>query len=669
MRTAAFLVIAVLLAVVVGLVPAQSYAPPPVVKPDDATLKEIDNRTEKLAQRLTELQKRNVRDPGLGDVEIYLKAARSIVRLNEFYDKNAGAWTLAVLNDGLLRASQAGQGDIPWLSQPGVCTVRTYRSRIDGSLQPYAVTLPHDYGKDQAKRWRIDVVLHGRDGKLSEVKFLHDHSASKVVPKDQGFVQIDIFGRGNNAYRWAGETDVMETISHFLGVEAILRRGGLLDTSRVVLRGFSMGGAGTWHLGLHHPDQWCVMGPGAGFATTHGYIKDLPEKLPPYQEACLSIYDAVDYAENAFDVPVVAYSGGDDKQKAAADLMEERIKKAGLSMTHLVAPGLGHDFPAEWRKKAEAEYAKFADKGRANYPKRVRFVTYTLKYPSCEWVRIGALEKHYARALVDAERTEDGFAIKTNNVRIFTVSPPQGAGGGEASISIDGEKLEVKPYLNNAGSSSFTFQKVNGKWVGVLPEKVSTDALRKPYKAPGQTGPIDDAFTESFLCVRGSGKPWHEATEKYADENLKRFQAEWGRYFRGELPVKHDTQVTPEDIASKHLILFGDPSSNSLIAQVLDALPLQWTAEKIQLADKTVSAADHVPVLIYPSPLNARAYVVLNSGHTFHAAEFLDTNAQLYPRLGDYALLKPTPTEKDGAAAEVVTAGLFDDFWQLVRNP
>lgn len=76
----------------------------------------------------------------------------------------------------------------------------------------------------------------------------------------------------------------------------------------MVLRGFSMGGAGTWHLGLHRPDRWCVIQPGAGFTTTIGYAKSI-DKLPSYQEACLHIYDAVDYAENAFDVPVVAYSG------------------------------------------------------------------------------------------------------------------------------------------------------------------------------------------------------------------------------------------------------------------------------------------------------------------------------------------------------------------------
>ena len=181
------------------------------------------------------------------------------------------------------------------------------------------------------------------------------------------------------------------------------------------------------------------------------------------------------------------------------------------------------------------------------------------------------------------------------------------------------------------------------------------------------TGPIDDAFTTNFLCVYGSGKPWHEATQKYADANLARFQAEWSKYLRGNLPIKKDTDVTADDIANRNLILFGDPSSNSLIGQVLDGLPLQWTKESITLAGKTVSAADHVPVLIYPSPLNARRYVVLNSGHTFHADDFANTNARLYPRLGDYALLKPAAAEKDPQAAEVVTAGLFDDYWQVKK--
>src|SRR5262249_12610744 len=153
----------------------------------------------------------------------------------------------------------------------------------------------------------------------------------------------------------------------------------LLDPHRIILRGFSMGGAGTWHLGLHHPSRWRLLGPGAGFTTTRGYVKELG-KLTPAQEACLHIYDAVDYAENAFDVPIVAYAGSKDPQLQAARNIEARLKELHLSnrMTLLEAPGLRHEFPAAWRAKAQKEYAKILKKKYDEYPSRVQFATYTL---------------------------------------------------------------------------------------------------------------------------------------------------------------------------------------------------------------------------------------------------------------------------------------------------
>src|SRR5205807_478937 len=154
--------------------------------------------------------------------------------------------------------------------------------------QPFAVTLPAAYGQDAKKQWRLDVVLHGRDNGLTEAKFLFQHRETPA-PADQNFIRLDVYGRGNNSYRWAGETDVAEALDTFLLTERQLGRlDRLIDLDRVVLRGFSMGGAGAWHIGLHRPDQWCVVGPGAGYTTTHGFAKGLG-KLPWYQEACLTI--------------------------------------------------------------------------------------------------------------------------------------------------------------------------------------------------------------------------------------------------------------------------------------------------------------------------------------------------------------------------------------------
>ena len=47
---------------------------------------------------------------------------------------------------------------------------------------------------------------------------------------------------------------------------------------------------------------------------------------------------------------------------------------------------------------------------------------------------------------------------------------------------------------------------------------------------------------------------------------------------------------------------------------------------------------------------------MLNRGHTFSERQFRGTNALLFPRLGDWAVLTT-----DG---EIAAAGIFDENWQ-----
>jgi hypothetical protein len=293
----------------------------------------------------------------------------------------------------------------------------------------------------------------------------------------------------------------------------------------------------------------------------------------------------------------------------------------------------------------------------------VRFVTYTLKYPSCDWVEILGLEEHYKKALVDAESTQNGFKVQTKNVHSLHLTLPTNP-PPKIRIDIDGQTLSAKPLASGDYVFHVYLRKSGAAWQVVLPQLLLTQRLRAERKVSGLQGPIDDAFTDSFLCVRGTGKPWHDAVHRHAEASLERFRHEWSKYFRGELPVKDDVDVTEQDITGKHLVLFGDPASNSFIAQVLEALPLRWDEKKFTLAGKTFASKDHVPVMIYPSPLNTRRYVVLNSGHTFHEKDLVGTNALLYPRLGDYAVLRLTGGE-DPLAVEVAAAGLFDEGWRI----
>jgi len=174
-------------------------------------------------------------------------------------------------------------------------------------------------------------------------------------------------------------------------------------------------------------------------------------------------------------------------------------------------------------------------------------------------------------------------------------------------------------------------------------------------------GPIDDAFMDGFLCVRPTGSPWHPVTEQWGRTTFDVFRQNFAKWLRGDVRVKDDRAVAVSDIADYNLILFGDPRSNSVIGQIVGKLPIRWTDTEIVVGTEKFSAADHVPMLIYPNPLNPKRYVVINSGHTFGDADFRGTNAWLYPRLGDYAVVTADGT--------VALSGFFDERWQLKSFP
>ena len=186
-----------------------------------------------------------------------------------------------------------------------------YRSQVDDSIQPYVVTFPIDYGKDPTKNGG-STSLHGRDNTLTEVKMLAGAQARRDQGRSGFHSASRSFGRGNNAiFGRARPTSSKPRARHRPGAKAGQNREEMEDPSPSGLSCVASRweGQGPWHWPALS-NRWCVIGPGAGFTTTHGYIKKLVRTVcPAYQEACLHIYDAVDYAENAAMVPVVAYEG------------------------------------------------------------------------------------------------------------------------------------------------------------------------------------------------------------------------------------------------------------------------------------------------------------------------------------------------------------------------
>src|SRR5262249_37303864 len=134
-------------------------------------------------------------------------------------------------------------------------------------------------------------------------------------------------------------------------------------------------------------------------------------------------------------------------------------------------------------------------------------------------------------------------------------------------------------------------------------------------KRHGLQGPIDDAFMDSFIMVRPTGKPLNDKVGAWAKSEMAHAIEHWRRQFRGDARQKDDTDITDADIANNNLVLWGDPSSNKVLAQLADKLPIRWDAQGVHLSrSNNYTVGQHVPVLIYPNPLNPKRYVVLNSG-------------------------------------------------------
>jgi hypothetical protein len=594
----------------------------------------------------------------LPDVQIYFNAVHYALTYNEFFKPGEIAVARNFLKQGLERARLLREGKSPWNTATGL-VARGYLSRIDGSVQPYGLVVPASYRPGAPWQHRLDVWFHGRGETLSELNFIdtRQKSPGEFTPP-HAFV-LHPYGRYCNANKLAGEVDLFEALAH-------VQRHYPIDENRISARGFSMGGAACWQFAVHYAGQWAAAAPGAGFSETPDFLKVFQnETLTPtwYEQKLWHLYDCTDYAVNLFNCPVVAYSGEVDKQKQAADMMARALASEGISLAHVIGPKTAHKYHPQARDEINRRIDSIVARGRNPVPHRVRFTTWTLRYHQMLWVTVDGLDKHWERARVDAEIVDPATVkVETKNVSALTLSMPAGLcpldNTRKPRVTIDGQELEATPVQSDRSWNAH-FGKTSKRWAALPGADDGT--LRK---RPGLQGPIDDAFMDSFLMVRPSGKPLNEKLGAWVARELSHALDHWRRQFRGAARVKNDAAVTEADIAEHNLVLWGDPSSNSVLAKIRDRLPIRWDADGVRVGDATFAATHHVPLLIYPNPLNPKRYVVLNSGFTFREYDYLN-NARQVPKLPDFAVVDMDGPVTARAPGIIATAGFFGERWEL----
>jgi poly(3-hydroxybutyrate) depolymerase len=253
----------------------------------------------------------------------------SIERLVEDADLRRASITKPARDEAFVRdtlatarayAERVARRDDPYRTATGEL-VKAYRAAWDGTLQPYALYVPRGYdgqskGADKKVSWPLIVALHGA---LSD----HKHNLRRVfgldnrpgetdaeasrnqlpLPDVPAFV-VSPLGRGElMGYDGLGYDDVMRVI-------ADVRRAYPIDPERITLTGASMGGGGTWAIGLRHPELFAALAPVCAVADFRRMVN--PADAALYDLARLAALSPAAIAENAAHQQVFIFHGDQD---------------------------------------------------------------------------------------------------------------------------------------------------------------------------------------------------------------------------------------------------------------------------------------------------------------------------------------------------------------------
>ena len=481
--------------------------PPPGVAVSDADRAALQSGLSELAGEIGKLSEVAAVARYLPDVQIYHQAVRYALEGGEFYSPADIARAKAHLTTGLQRARDLAQGKTPWLSQTGG-TARGYISRIDGSVQPYGLYVPATYSRESARQWRLDTWFHGRGEVLSEVNFIDGvQRGGGPFVRPNTFV-LQPYGRYCNANKLAGEVDLLEALDD-------AKADYPIDNNRLVVRGFSMGGAACWQFAAHYASDWAAAAPGAGFSETPDFLRVFQKEtvVPTWWEKKLwQMYDCPEYTPNFANLPTVAYSGEVDSQKQAADIMEKAFAGEGMRLVHIIGPKTGHSYHPEASKEIDRRIDAIVERGRDPLPQRVRLATPTLKYNRQAWVTADGLGRHWEPARIDAELVDGSVRATTRNITALSFSMSPGLApfplDKQPRVVIDGQALKGDaPWSDRSWTSRFRRtqgRRVLQRRVDYRVESVGVEVQFRARRRCGRGGGMSRPENNSS-CVRRDG--------------------------------------------------------------------------------------------------------------------------------------------------------------------
>ena len=140
-------------------------------------------------------------------------------------------------------------------------TPQTFKKKVNRTIgTDYLLFLPKGYEAKGDKRWPLMLFLHGAGERGSDLKKVAVHGPPKLVKTRPDFPFILVSPQCPTDQTWSDET-LLALLDHVIKEHKV-------DTNRVYLTGLSMGGYGSWSLGVKHPERFAAIAPICGGGET-----------------------------------------------------------------------------------------------------------------------------------------------------------------------------------------------------------------------------------------------------------------------------------------------------------------------------------------------------------------------------------------------------------------
>ena len=524
-----------------------------------------------------------------------------------------------------------------------------YPSKLDDELQPLPACATDDGSGDKA------LLLDVSPGAISSLSSSVARCEQLAAwARDEGLecVVAKPCGRGpGTVYQGPGEVDFWEA------VEALCRTF-TIDRDRISITGGSMGGAATWYLASHYPDQLAAAAPFCGYCDYRlwtkpgGYIM----RTQPWEEFSWQSRGAAFQVGNLSNLGLwithgawdIGIGGGVPVQHSRN--MSQALSELGIAHTYMEVPQCGHGCMMESAVRPMLAWLK--EQRRVENPDRVRLVVHGLRHNRSHWVTVEQLEEYGRPGTVEAEfRGGDCLVVRTDDVRRLSLGPS--AGRKPVKVVLDDQTFGRVGVSRQA----VTFERRGQTW-----RRAQGGGAKRGQKRHGCSGPVGDIFFEPLRLVKGTGGGPQERflINWMAGSIPGYFKQKNGGVHRGifdgqslyDIQLVDDRKLAEEQLESCNLILLGTFKSNRVLARFQGKLPLEFARGKLVVGRRTYKGKNLGISACFPSPANPERLLLVTGGCTPTAITgATHLNLQLLP---DYLVW-------DGD--EMLDFGFFDSEW------